>query len=243
MSFKTITVISKAGKAGKSTISKQLIAPMLNAQWIEIETFNEKGTGSAMTVSGKKIDSIAEAIGTANAHITMDVGISNYEMFMKELAQLDSTVAAIDFWVIPVQPGPAFIVEGLSTAKDLVERLGVEPNRIVFVPNNVEEPDDVDVDFGKIISACKATGMQFVPAPIVQNPVFASMAKRPMSIIEYADESIDWDAKIQAESDTAARAKLASEKVLQQRVRFLARNLRGVWASSPMSALSSSVAA
>lgn len=238
MSFKTITVISKAGKAGKSTISKQLIAPMLNAQWIEIETFNEKGTGSAMTVSGKKIDSIAEAIGTANAHIAMDVGISNYDMFMKELAQLDSTVEAIDFWVIPLQPVPAFIVEGLSTAKDLVEKLGVETDRIVFIANSVEEPDDLEVDFAKVISACKATGMHFVPSPIVQNPVFSTMAKREKSIIEYADESIDWDAKIQAESDTDARVKLASEKVLQQRVRFLARNLRGVWASSPMASLS-----
>lgn len=237
MSFKTITVISKAGKAGKSTVSKQLIAPMLNAQWIEIETFNEKGTGSAMTVSGKKIDSIAEAIGTANAHIAMDVGISNYEMFMKELAQLDSTVAAIDFWVIPVQPGPAFIVEGLSTAKDLVERLGVETDRIVFIANSVEEPDDLEMDFSKIISACDATGMHFVHAPIVQNPVFATMAKRTQSIIEYADEMIDWDARILSETDADARAKLAGEKVLQQRVRFLARNLRGVWANSPLASL------
>ena len=237
MPFKTIVVISKAGKAGKSTVAKQLVVPMIQAQWIEIETFNEKGTGSAMTVSGRKLNSIAEAIAISESNVVLDVGISNYELFMKELAQLSDTAAAIDFWVIPVQPGPAFVNEGISTAKELVERLGVEPNRIIFVPNSVEEPEDMTVDFKVAIAACKATGMHFVEAPIVQNPVFALMSKREKCIIEFADDAIDWDSKIAAESNTVTRTSLASEKVLHERVKFLARNLRGVWAASPMSAL------
>jgi hypothetical protein len=237
MPFKTIVVISKAGKAGKSTVAKQLIAPMIQAQWIEIETFNEKGTGSAMTVSGRKLNSIAEAIAISESNVVLDVGISNYDLFMKELAQLSDTAAAIDFWVIPVQPEPAFVNEGISTAKELVERLGIEPGRIMFVPNSVEQPEDMLDDFRIAIAACKATGMHFVEAPIVQNVVFASMSKRKKSIIEFADEAVDWDSKIAAESDTTARAMLASEKVLHERVKFLAKNLRGVWAASPMRAL------
>lgn len=236
MNFKTIVVVSKAGKAGKSTLSKQLIVPMIQAEWIEFETFNEKGVGST-TVSGKKVNNIAEAIAIAGSNVVLDVGLSNYDLVMKGFMQLGDTAAAMDFWVIPIQPGPAFINEGISTAKDLIERLGVDESRIVFVPNSVEEPDDMATDFKTVIAACKKTGMNFVHAPIVQNPVFAIMSKREESIIEYADKQIYWDANIQAETDSAARSALASEKVLHQRVKFLAKNLRGVWASSPMAAL------
>lgn len=237
MSFKTVVVISKAGKAGKSTISKQLVAPMLNADWIEIETINEKGTGATMTVAGRKIDAVAALISEKQSNIVLDIGISNYQLFMKELSQLDEMVSAVDYWIIPLQPGRAFIVEGISTANDLDQMLGVDPSRIIFFPNNVEEPDDMDEDFDSVIELCQKNKMHFVDAPIIQNPVFAIMSKRETSIIDYANQKIDWDAKIQAEKNESVRSKLAAEKVLQQRVRFLAKNLRGVWANSPLADL------
>ena len=237
MSFKKIVVISKAGKAGKSTLSKQLVVPMLNAKWIEIETINEKGTGATVTIAGRKMDTIASFVESNQTNVVLDVGVSNYQLFIKELSQLEETVNAIDYWIIPVQSDRAFVAEGISTAKDLDEQLGVDASRIVFIANNVEEVEDMQDDFAYVAQLCKENGMHFVNAPIVQNPAFSIMSKRPKSIIEYANELIDWDKKILAEKNHEARSDLAAEKILQQRVRFLAKNLRGVWANSPLANL------
>jgi len=63
-----VIVIDKAGKVGKSTVAKHLIAPMLGADWIQVETFNDSGKGAAAKVAGRKFEYVAEAVvgGTGN---------------------------------------------------------------------------------------------------------------------------------------------------------------------------------
>lgn len=233
----TLGILNKAGKAGKSTFAKQFIAPILGADWIQIETFNEKGAGAALTMGGRKLGLIAEAMALQLTHKVFDIGSSNYEAALKEMEEIDGFAAEVDAWVIPVQPIIGHINETLSTIADLINRLGVEPSKIVVIPNSVERPEDGYDDFAAIAAAAKKFGFHFVEACIVQNPVFALLSGDHRSIIEIADEVIDYPALIAAETDVEKRANLAAAKTLQGRAKFLARNLRGVWASSPLAAL------
>ncbi len=53
----TVMVINRAGKSGKSTLSKHLIAPKLRADWIQVETFNDSGHGATAKVAGRRFES------------------------------------------------------------------------------------------------------------------------------------------------------------------------------------------
>lgn len=238
MSKITIGVLSKAGKSGKSTLAKQLIAPILGADWIQIETFNEIGAGASATIGGRKLGLIAEAMALQLSNKVFDIGISNYESAMKEIEQIDGFASEVNFWVIPAQPIVGHINETLSTISDLIDRIGVDPSKIVVIPNSVERPEEgLEDDYQAIISASKEFGFHFVDACIVQNPIFEKLASNERSIIDIADEKIDYSALISAEPDTAKKAVLAAAKTVQSRAKFLARNLRGVWAASPLSTL------
>ena len=239
MNASTIFVISKAGKAGKSTLAKQLIAPILGADWIQIETFNETGAGAKATIGGRKLGFVADAIALQDGHKVIDIGISNYESSLKELEQIDGFADSIDFWVVPCQPIAGHIVETLSTIDDLLNRLEVEPQKIIVIPNSVERPEEGTDDFRAVISAARKIGFTFVESCIVQNPVFAMLSNDKRSIIEIANEKIDYPALIAAEPDSEKKGQLANAKTLQSRTKFIARHLRGVWASSPLSSLTS----
>ncbi len=234
-----IFVTNKAGKSGKTTIAKQLIRPILGADWVQIETFNEKGVGATETIGGRKLGFVAEAAAIQERHLVVDIGISNYEASMKEIESIDGFAGDVDAWVIPVQPIVGHINETLSTISDLINRLGVDPSKIVVIPNSVSYPEEALDDFDSIVRAAEKVGFHFVEVCIVQSPVFAQVASDPRSIIDIAAEDIDYSAIIAAEPDPKARAKLSTAKTLQRQIRFLARNLRGVWAASPLAALTS----
>ena len=57
-----VVVVNKAGKVGKSTLAKHLVVPMLKADWIQVETFNDTGAGALAPIAGRKFGFVAEAI-------------------------------------------------------------------------------------------------------------------------------------------------------------------------------------
>lgn len=233
-----IVVINKAGKVGKSTISKHLLVPMLAAEWIQVETWNDTGTGSTAKVSGRKFGFVAEAVAAATGNKVIDIGNSNYEAAKKEMQQIDGFIEEIDFWVVPCKENAGMQNDSISTIFELIHDLAVDPSKIIVIANEVERPEDGLEGFAPVTNAALKYGFNFCLAPIVENPKFDVFNKDSRSILEVADENIDYTALIVAAgADLATRDSLAESKVLQGRARFLARNLRGVWAASPMSAL------
>lgn len=233
-----IVVINKAGKVGKSTISKHLIVPMLGAEWIQVETWNDTGTGSTQKVSGRKFGYVAQAVAASTANIVIDVGNSNFEEAKKEMMQIDGFVDQIDFWVVPCKENAGVQNDSISTVGVLINDLDVKPSKIIVIPNEVERPEEGLAGFDPVARAAVKFGFHFCPSPIVQNPKFDIFNTFPRSILEVADENIDYSALIVAAgTDLLKRDSLAEAMVLQGRARFLARNLRGVWAATPLSSL------
>ena len=233
----TVVAIHRAGKSGKSTVSKQMLAPLLAADWIQIETFNDSGAGAAAKLSGKNITHVAEAIAAAPGNRVIDIGTSNYQTALREFQEMDGFASDVDFWVIPTQDNTGMVNDAISTIDDLITKLDVEPSRIILICNAVESPEDgLSPEFARAKRAADKLGVHFCEAPIVQAPAFNILNKRETSVIEFADSPIEWASAIAAESDDKKKAELAAEMQLHRRAKFLARNLRGVFSSTPIAA-------
>lgn len=216
---------------------------MLSAEWIQVETFNDTGNGSGAKISGRKFGFVSDAVAAATSNKVIDIGNSNYESAVKEMKQIDGFVDEIDFWVIPCKENAGMINDSISTVAELINDLAVDPSKIIMIPNEIERPEDGLDSFAAAMKAAKKAGFHFCQAPIVENARFDTFNADPRSIMEIAADDVDYTALIAAEEDPEKRADLASKKTLQGRARFLARNLRGVWDSTPMAALTASAIA
>jgi len=238
-----VVVINKAGKVGKSTLSKHLIAPLLGADWIQVETFNDSGQGASAKVAGRKLGFVAEAIATSERSKCIDVGNSNYESAKKEMSQIDGFTDEIDYWVVPCKESAGVMNDSLSTVAELINDLNVDPARIVVIPNEIERPEDGLDSFSSVVAAANRFNFHFCTMAIGENQIFDVFNGDSRSIFQIASADVDYGLLIAKEADPDARAKLAQAKVLQGRARYLARNLAAVWASSPLSSMTKTIEA
>lgn len=232
-----VMVINKAGKVGKSTISKHLIAAMLGADWIQVETFNDSGLGAAAKVAGRKFEFVAEAVVGATNSLCIDIGNSNYQAVMKELQEIDGFAGRIDYWVIPCKESAGVMNDSLSTVADLIDKLDVDPSRIVVLPNDIEAPEEGLDSFKKVRLAAQKYGFHFCETAIPQNPKFDAFNADQRSVHEIADDDMDYDAAIAAEADSEQRLRLTQALLLRGRARALAGRLKQVWSAMPLAAL------
>jgi hypothetical protein len=229
-----VIVINKAGNVGKSTVSKHLIAPMLGADWIQVETFNDSGKGATVKVAGRKFEYVAQAVVGAGVGLCIDIGSSNYQAVMKELQEIDGIAARIDYWVIPCKENAGTMNDALSTVADLIDKLGVDPSRIVVLPNEIEAPEEGLDSFEKVRLAAKKYSFHFCNTAIPQNPKFDVFNADERSVIDIAADETDFDAAIAAEGDVQERRRLAQKSILRCRARNLAETLKRVWAALPL---------
>lgn len=230
-------VINKAGKVGKSTIAKHLITPMLDADWIQVETFNDSGQGAKARVAGRKFEFVAEAVFGAEKSLCIDIGNSNYQAAMKELQEIDRLADRIHCWVVPCTQTAGVMNDSLSTVMDLIEKLDVDPRRIVVLPNDIEFPEEAHENFRKLALAAEKFGFHFCKFVIPQFPKFDvfNLDKRPVA--EIAADDYDFDAAIAAETDRAKKHSLTQAMCLSGRARTIAGTLKEVWSGSPLASL------
>lgn len=232
-----VIVINKAGKVGKSTISKHLIAPMLRADWIQVETFNDSGQGATAKVAGRKFEFVAEAVVGATKSLCIDIGNSNYQAVMKELQEIDGFASRIHCWVVPCKESAGVMNDSLSTVADLIDYLGVDPGRIVVLPNDIEAPEEGLDSFKKLVLAAKKIGFHFCSVAIPQNPKFDVFNADERSVFQIAADDTDYDAAIAAEPDDEKRRRLTQASILRGRARTLAGKFKQVWSALPLASL------
>lgn len=231
-----VIVINKAGKVGKSTISKHLIAPMLGADWIQVETFNDSGQGAKAKVAGRRFEFVAEAVVGATKSLCIDIGNSNYQAVMKELEEIDGFANRIHYWVVPCKDSAGVMNDSLSTVADLIERLDVDPGRIVVLPNDIDPDEGLD-SFRKLVLAAKKFGFHFCAVAIPQNPKFDAFNADERSVMEIAADDTDYDAAIATQTDDERRHQLTQASLLRDRARALAGKMKQVWGASPLESL------
>ncbi len=234
---KTFVVINRAGKVGKSTISKHLLAPVAKAEWVQIETHNDTGEGADFQSVGRKFYSVSELVFTEARNTVIDVGASNYAEVLKQLEGLGTFVNNVTAWVIPTTTSDGMIADTFGTAQDLVERLEVDPSKIMIVLNKVADEIDAEDKVISLTKTAKKLGLNIIDRVIVDSHFYDRYNKDERNIFEIADDATDYlvlSAKAQEDGDVKERDRLLRAQTLRDMAVKARRNMRAVAKAFPI---------
>ncbi len=153
-----IAVTSHTGKLGKSTVANNLLYPrMLEPSVFRIETINESGLSGAgineRKFKGGEIEKLFIALSTTDCAI-VDVGSSNIEAFFLALVQQYDSHRIFDYFLVPIEANASKVNEFVEATKTLamLNKLGVEPNRIKIVFNKLVSGSSVEDEMVRIFN-------------------------------------------------------------------------------------------
>lgn len=200
MSYFNIAVVSSAGKQGKSTVSRHILRPRLDAVLIAAETLNSGSENANDTINGRDFESLASRMKAREKHIVLDVGASNFERIFVTLAEEIGglIVRGIDLFVVPFAPTPQLQQDAIITAQKILDVGG----KVIFVQNFFEK--DAKVDLSAIKNFADENGIQFA-TPIRHSVAFPLLDNTKWDLVEAAGLDID-DANSDDESKIIARA-------------------------------------
>lgn len=186
-----VAVMNFSGNAGKSTISRHLLAPRMgDAPVIPVETINsDESDTDVESISGKEFADLIETISVMDA-VVVDVGASNVEVFIGQMNQYRGSHEDFDLFVVPTVPKTKQIRDTISTIETL-RNMGVPPEKIRVVFNMVEHDQDVRRSFHSLFAYHKEFG-SFILDPeavIHTSDIFAKVGEQ--SIVDILNDKTD----------------------------------------------------
>lgn len=232
-----VAVINLSGNTGKTTLSKHLLAPQLNARRVQIEDVNVGDGEPDLELAASKFKSLAAELNAADdsESFVIDVGASNAKAVVEHFSQLKSTRADIDFWVIPVVPASKQKSDSINTASTLM-KIGVKADRIVMVLNNIVDTQSVEHDFA-VILALRELGIHVADQAILANEVFEMLKGQSESVFDIAKNRPDFKALMKAAREAGNKDEvlnLGTKMVTQDMAEDAAENLKAVFESTPI---------
>lgn len=199
MSLYKIVILNAVGNTGKSTIASELLKPrMPNAELVRIETINSHGQEDHdHKVSARSAEQIWSAIDMSDQTI-IDVGASNYEMFMQRLNQLHGAHEDFDIFLVPTTPDPKAQEDTLTTV-DMLCYLGVEPERIRIIFNKLDDFELVEDVYSKIFARHDIVEMLNLSSAkntiaIRESAAFTSAGEHEKRLSDIAKDNTDYRA-------------------------------------------------
>jgi hypothetical protein len=198
MSKKTL-VVNTSGNVGKTTLAKHLIAAFQKgATVVSVESVNAEsaGDGNVTEIGASRFRDIYFALKSTE-NIVVDVGASNIEPFMEEVARFRSTLPEFDLVVVPVIPTEKQGTDTITTISWLLS-LKVPANKIRVVFNRFEAKSGQTVETVYPLLTRwldQGSGVQWKPALVVyRNDIFEMLDDVDASIIELASDRTDFKA-------------------------------------------------
>lgn len=233
--MKTV-VINLSGNTGKTTLTKHMFTPLLNATRISIEDVNTGDGEPDLEISAGKFKKLAAELNTADddENYVVDIGASNAKAMIANFDALSSTTELIDFWVIPVTPSAKQIIDSLRTAEAL-KGLGIDAEKITLLPNNVTDVESYETDFAAILKA-RDFGFIVPDNAVLSTEAFALLRDDERSVFDVVRNKPNFSAmkaELRKADDKAGLVKLGNEMVLFDMSRQAARNLQAVFDSLP----------
>lgn len=237
MSKQIVVTINRAGKVGKSTLAKHLFAPALAADWLQVETFNDAGTGADGKTIGKRFHQVAERVLGGDRSVIVDVGASNYAESIAQLQGLSTFVGLVNLWVVPTVMSEGVIRDSFATAEDLITDLDVDPARIVIVPNRVDDPTEQADRVEALQKAAKKLGVTFLGRSVLESQHYDAYNRDERDVFEIAADRTDFMAEI-AVAKNAGEQKKADQLLRGLTLKDMAiksrRNLRAILKDLPL---------
>lgn len=246
-----IAIINLSGNVGKTTLAKNMFAPLMSAQRIEIREVKDENMGDGepdVEVTVAQFRKLAGELNLADEseHFVIDIGASNFRALIGRFIELKTTRDAIDYWVIPVINKDKVKKDSLATMARLTE-IGVAASKIVLVMNDVEDVDSFDSDFEKIFDARKY-GVHVAEQGILASDLYEILKDAKAldgseeTVFSLVKNSIDLKTLRQLASqarqsgNTEELEKLNHRSVMQNMAEMASSNLLAVFESTPIGA-------
>lgn len=140
-----LMIVNFSGNVGKSTLAKYLFQPRLeNCKVYSVESINEN-EHEEENLRGNALGAILDDMINYD-NVLLDVGSSNAETVINLLDKYENAHEDFDAFIIPVISKKKVINDTLSTSEALIA-LGVPPEKIIIVMNQIEVETDVSFEF------------------------------------------------------------------------------------------------
>lgn len=231
-----VVVTSFSGTIGKTTLSKHLLAPLMNARRVSIEDLNA-GDGGDAEIQAKQFAQLAAEINVLSEeeNLVMDIGASTVRMMLDQFHELRTTRREIDYWVVPCTSSTKVQEDTVNTIKRLIS-IGVPAKQIIVIKNNVTDIDSVAKEF-EAIDRLAPLGIHIADQVVLNSAVFQMLRGDERNVISMSDNPPDFKAmKREAAGDKDKLVLVGQAMVLQDLAEFAADNLKSVFASTPLAA-------
>lgn len=215
-----VAVMNFSGNVGKSTVSRQLLAPRLeNANVIAVESINSDGTESE-AIKGKQFGELTEALAVLD-NAVIDIGASNVEDFIKRMTQYHGSHEDFDLFVVPTIPNAKQQRDTVSTIEALNE-IGVPAKKIRVVFNMLDQDDSLEKTFSGIF-AYHENEKKFTlntNAVIHLNDIYDRIKETGQNISDVLNDPTDYKELLKSETNPDEKIKL-SRRVATKRLASL----------------------
>ena len=209
-----VAVVNLSGNTGKTTATKNVVAPRLAnlLSVVHIESINSTGDANDLKLASKDLRDLNVQLSAMDdaESIVVDFGASNIEdVFDRIASSLGTIVSDIDLWVIPTVAEKKVKVDTVQTVKDLLN-IGVQPSKIAIVANKVTE-SNIEDEFASVIREAGALGVRFLKSYIPLAEVIELSSK---TIPALAADETDFKAEIKKlDRNDPRRGELAMARV------------------------------
>ena len=232
-----IAVVNFSGNVGKTTLSKHMLAPKLNARRITVESINASAEGADAEIKANQYQDLALDLSIAqdDEHYVVDIGSSNIEAVVHQLRSMEGSSGDFDYFILPVTPDAKQQIDTLETIKTLIG-LGVEKSKIAVILNRVADISAIESDFAAVIAGAKTGMYRLIDVPVLESDVFDRTKDLTESIPDLANDETDYRALAHAEVDRIKRLAIGHKLITQRMAKSAAANLDEVWAALALQA-------
>lgn len=170
-----LVIINFSGNVGKTTVARHLAMAHMppGTLFMPVESVNDNFE-EGEKVRAARFDEIVNAALVLDDAV-FDVGASNAEEFINKANQRFGCTELFDLFLLPVTDGIKQQRDTMSTVSALV-KMNVPANRIVVIPNRVDQNIPLESSFAGIFEAAKSGAFMFSPKAIMRsNEVFDMM--------------------------------------------------------------------
>ena len=232
-----LAVINYSGNVGKTTVARHLLAPRIpGCQVVAVESINADD-GQPVTIRGRQFAQLQEFLQSVD-NVVVDIGASNVEELLKLMRRYQDSQQDFDGYVVPTVPARKQQQDTAATLGELA-RIGVQPERLRVVFNQVDEDDPFDSTFATLLAYCASTGVAIpnAAALISFNEVYSLVRGTGQSLAELAADSTDYKALIAQAGKPSDRLALARRLATQRLARGVVPELDACFAALDLRSL------
>lgn len=214
-----LAVINFSGNVGKTTVARHLLAPRIpGCQVVAVESINADD-GQSVTIRGRQFAQLQEFLQSVD-NVVIDIGASNVEDLLKLMRRYRDSQQDFDGFIVPTVPTRKQQQDTAATLTELA-RIGVPPERLRLVFNQVDDDSPIDRTFDTLLAYCASTGVvePRQTACISFNEVYALVRGTGQSLAELAADTTDYKAAIAKASVQADKLALAHRLAIQRLAR------------------------